>query len=186
MAAKNRRGAAAVLDGGQCGNFGTSIMAMRGLFFFLSVSMALLARSQGGTDALRDADDKARAKWNEVGSGPKHAAPVDTTRIYSINDLEQLPEFPGGLQAMYAFIGEQFQYTDTARSTAPGGRIYVSFVVERSGAVDQVRVLRGISTALNAEAERVVAAMPPWTPGKYFGGTVVACRMTIPIKCQPK
>ena len=142
--------------------------------------------AQTGVEPLRDADDKARDKWNEVSSGPRHAAPADTTRIYSINDLEQLPEFPGGMTAMNAFIADSFQYTDTARSSTPGGRIYVSFVVERTGAVTQVKVLRGLNAALNAEAVRVVSSMPPWTPAKYFGGTVVACRMTIPIRCEPK
>src|SRR6185295_251612 len=99
---------------------------MRPLILLLSFVTAAQVTAQSGVEPLRDADDKARDKWNEVSSGPRHAAPADTTRIYSINDLEQLPEFPGGMTAMNAFIADSFQYTDTARSSTPGGRIYIA------------------------------------------------------------
>ena len=86
--------------------------------------------------------------------------------------VENDPEFPGGLEAMYKFLAQNIKYPQLARENNITGRVYVTFVVERDGSVSGVRVLRDIGGGCGAEAVRVVKSMPKWTPGKQRGKPV--------------
>ena len=59
--------------------------------------------------------------------------------------------------------------------------VYVTFVVERSGAVTDVKILRGIGGGCDEEAVRVVKNMPKWEPGKQRGKPV-RVQFNMPIK----
>ena len=86
--------------------------------------------------------------------------------------VENDPEFPGGLEAMYKFLAQNIKYPQLARENNITGRVYVTFVVEKDGSVSGVRVLRDIGGGCGAEAVRVVKSMPKWTPGKQRGKAV--------------
>jgi protein TonB len=95
---------------------------------------------------------------------------VVETEIFTV--VESMPEFPGGEGAMMAFIARNIKYPTFAREGGIQGRVFVNFVVEPSGMVSNVRVLRGIGGGCDEEAVRVVESMPKWTPGKQRGKAV--------------
>ena len=97
---------------------------------------------------------------------------------------EVLPSFTGGMPALSAYIAKNMHYPDQAQRQHTGGKVYVSFIVNASGRVQDVQVVRGVGASLDDEARRLVWLMPPWQPGKQQGQPVrTAC--TIPIVFQP-
>ncbi len=113
-------------------------------------------------------------------SGEPVAPPTPEEQTEPFTVVEEMPVFPGGETAMYAYFAEQVKYPDEALATGAQGKVYVRYVVGREGDISQVEIFRGPSVALNKEAERVVKAMPRWTPGRQKG-KAVAVRMTLPV-----
>ncbi|MEZ4739680.1 MAG: energy transducer TonB [Flavobacteriales bacterium] len=85
---------------------------------------------------------------------------------------EVMPSFPGGQEAMYAYIGREMKYPDLAVDNGIQGVVFVTFVVERDGSISNAKVLRGIGGGCDQEAVRVVQGMPTWTPGTQDGKPV--------------
>ena len=94
--------------------------------------------------------------------------------------VEQMPEFPGGMQKAMEFLGKNIKYPVAAQEAKIEGRVIVQFVVERDGSVSDVKVMRGVNPELDAEAIRVVSMMPKWIPGKQRG-KAVAVKYTMPM-----
>lgn len=94
--------------------------------------------------------------------------------------VEEMPQFPGGNEAMIKFIAENLIYPKTAMDKGEQGRVIVSFVINKRGKVGDVKLIRSVSPELDAEAIRVIQAMPDWIPGKQKG-KAVNVRYTIPI-----
>jgi len=90
------------------------------------------------------------------------------------------PEYPGGLEAMYKFVQKHMNYPKSARKGGISGKVYVQFLVQKDGSVTDVQTIRGIQEDCNREAERVVAMMPKWRPGKK-DGVPVTVRYVIPL-----
>ena len=90
--------------------------------------------------------------------------------VYQI--AEEMPEFPGGVEALMDFVGKNVKYPEEAKEKEISGRVFVSFVIEKDGSVSNVKVLRGIGGGCDEEAIRVIKAMPKWTPGKQKGKPV--------------
>ncbi len=82
------------------------------------------------------------------------------------------PEFPGGMQALMAFLSNNMRYPALARAQMIQGRVYLSFVVEKDGTVTNIQLLRGIGGGCDEEALRVVGLMPAWKPGRQNGKPV--------------
>lgn len=100
--------------------------------------------------------------------------------VYDLGTVQVQPEFPGGMEAMYAFLKETVHYPDSALKEKVQGKVYVEFIVGADGKVRDVGLRRGVREDLNKEALRAVSSMPDWSPGK-MDGKVVATRFTIPI-----
>ena len=96
--------------------------------------------------------------------------------------VEQMPEFPGGQQAMMTFMQKHLVYPEDAREAGIQGRVILGFVVKSDGSIADVSVLRGVEGApsLDAEAERVVKSMPLWRPG-FQGGKAVNTKFNLPV-----
>jgi len=112
------------------------------------------------------------------------AVAQDTSRvkteepILDFADIE--PEYPGGQAAMQQFIQSHVIYPESSREMNEQGTVYVQFVVNLDGSITEVRVLKGVSDSLDAEAIRVIKLMPNWKPGMQ-AGKAVRIRYTIPI-----
>lgn len=94
--------------------------------------------------------------------------------------VEKMPEFPGGVGEMMKFLSMTIKYPVAAEKAGTQGRVIASFIVEKDGSVSSAKVQKSVSEELDAEALRVVNAMPKWTPGMQKG-QVVRVKYTIPI-----
>ena len=104
--------------------------------------------------------------------------PSETEMPFDV--VEQMPEYPGGIQEMMKFLSENVKYPVAAMKTGVQGRVVVQFIVEKDGTVTSGKVMRSVNEELDAEALRVVNAMPKWTPGKQKG-QAVRVKYTLPI-----
>ena len=94
--------------------------------------------------------------------------------------VEEQPQFPGGTQAMMKFLGENIIYPEEAHKNGIQGRVIVNFVVNKDGSLSDTKIVRGQDPLLDAEAIRVISAMPNWKPGMQKGEPVNV-RFTLPI-----
>ena len=99
--------------------------------------------------------------------------------------VEDMPAFPGGMEAMIQFISNNIQYPADAQKQKVDGRVLVNFVVEKDGSITEVKVIKPTFPSLDAEAVRVVKAMPKWKPG-YQKGQAVRVQFTMPINFSLK
>ena len=115
--------------------------------------------------------------------------PVETEpqskKVY--NSVEQMPEFPGGAAAMMRYLQENIKYPPEAAKNDIEGRVIVQFVIDETGQVGEVKVVRPVSEELDAEAVRVVKTFPKFEPGRQ-DGEAVSVWYTLPImfKIQAK
>lgn len=93
---------------------------------------------------------------------------------------EIMPEYPGGQMALLKFLANNVKYPISAQENGIFGRVFVSFVIDRTGEITNVRVARPVNPDLDKEAIRVVKSMPRWTPG-YQQGRPVNVSYTVPI-----
>ena len=105
-----------------------------------------------------------------------------------LDPAEPVPSYPGGVEAMKKFITDNLRYPQGEKNRE--GRVVVSFVVERNGALTDLEILRPLSPAFDAEALRVVKAMPRWNPGRQYmngyGLVPVRARYNVPITFKIK
>lgn len=96
--------------------------------------------------------------------------------------VEDMPDFKGkGLNGFRNWVMKNLEYPEIAAENGISGTVYVTFVVEPTGLVNKVTIVRGVDPALNKEAVRVVKTSPKWTPGKQRG-KAVRVAFTFPIK----
>lgn len=93
---------------------------------------------------------------------------------------EIMPEFPGGEQALYAFLYSQIKYPPLARELNIQGRVFIGFIIEKDGSVSNVHVMRGIGGGCDEEAVRAVSNMPRWNPGR-MGTQPVRVTYSLPV-----
>ena len=130
-------------------------------------------RQMGAIDVSDGVDDLTKKTvQEEVVIVEEKPAPKEDNIIYTTANVQQQPEFPGGVEAMYKWIGEHLQYPAAAAEEGAQGRVTVEFVVSKTGAIENVKVVRGRHPALDKEALRVVKAMPKWNPGRNNGQPV--------------
>lgn len=118
------------------------------------------ARGQAGTDDIPMLAVAVDAGEDNEADGP----PLKSADI--------MPSFPGGEAALYRFLSQQVRYPEQALRDGVEGEVYVRFVVETSGAISDVGILRGIGSGCDEEAIRVVRMMPLWIPGESAGRKV--------------
>jgi protein TonB len=93
---------------------------------------------------------------------------------------EVMPEFPGGMAALLAFIQKNLHYPAMAREEGVEGKVVIRFIVNTLGEIEGAKVERTIGGGCDKEALRVVNAMPKWKPGKQNGHNVKVY-YTLPI-----
>ena len=95
---------------------------------------------------------------------------VEEDRPYDA--VEQMPTFPGGEAELMKFIRDNLRYPLTAKKEGIQGRVILRFVVTKTGAIDNITVLRSLDPACDEEAIRLIKSMPRWIPGKQNGNNV--------------
>jgi protein TonB len=99
--------------------------------------------------------------------------------------VEEMPVFPGGNLELLKYLAAHTQYPEIAEENNIQGKVIVKFCVTSKGGIDQVSIFKGIDPELDAEAIRVVKALPSFKPGKQ-GGKPVPVWFSVPIIFQIK
>jgi protein TonB len=115
-----------------------------------------------------------KAKEVVVDEKPKE----EETKVFDV--VEQMPQFPGGPQALFEYLSKNIKYPVVAEENGIQGRVIVTFVVERDGSITDVKVAKSVDPSLDKEAMRVVKSMPHWIPGKQ-NGAAVRVKYTVPV-----
>ena len=83
-----------------------------------------------------------------------------------------MPEFPGGDVGLSKYLAENVKFPENAKKDSLSRKVFVQFVINQEGDVENVKVVRGVDKAFDKEAIRVVENMPKWEPAKQFGKPV--------------
>ncbi len=98
--------------------------------------------------------------------------------------VEDMPEFPCGENHLRKYIAENTVYPEEAKNKGLEGKVFINFLVSKTGEVQDVKVARGVDPLLDNEAIRVVQSMPKWKPGSQRGKPVEV-RFTLQISFPP-
>ncbi len=114
----------------------------------------------------------------QIAKAQKQAPAIDNSQVYTFAD--EMPEFPGGSQAMMKYLVKNLNYPQSAVEQGIQGKVLLSFVVRTDGSITDARVTRGIKGGCDEEAIRLLSTMPKWKPGKV-NGIIVPVQMMLPI-----
>lgn len=117
------------------------------------------------------------------GTGTETSGTVDPgNTIVASATLDKLPEFPGGINKFYTYVGNNFE----SPAIDSGGtiKVYVSFVIEKDGSMTDIHVQRDPGYGLGKEAVRVLKSLrTKWSPG-MIGSKPVRTAYNLPITVQ--
>lgn len=117
--------------------------------------------------------------WSQT--TPEKSTPNGAFNIPPPNgEIDVKPEFKGGQEALFAYIGENVKYPKSAEKAGVEGTVKVEFTVMADGKIEHAQIKSGAAAELNAEALRVVEGMPNWKPGMK-DGKAVKTQMVLPI-----
>ena len=123
-------------------------------------------------------------EMNTEEQAPEETEP-QSKKVY--NSVEQMPEFPGGAAGLMRYLQENIKYPPEAAKNNIEGRVIVQFIIDETGQVGEVKVVRPVSDELDAEAVRVVKTLPKFEPGRQDGEAVsVWYNLPIVFKLQAK
>ncbi|MBO7129326.1 MAG: TonB family protein [Prevotella sp.] len=110
----------------------------------------------------------------------KESEPPKTEDTNVYDQVEQMPQFPGGQAALIQYLAKNIKYPVAAEENGIQGKVVVSFIVERDGTISNVKIAKSVDPSLDREALRVVKSMPRWQPGKQKGANV-RVKYTAPV-----
>ena len=135
---------------------------------------------------------REKAAMKSYGEKGKYGALIITTKKHQeeldnepkqpdvFDVVEGMPQFPGGEAALMRYLSQNIRYPKEAMEAKTQGRVIVQFVIEKDGSISGAHVVKSVNPQLDAEALRVVSAMPNWTPGTHNGQTV-RVKYAVPI-----
>jgi TonB family protein len=130
-------------------------------------------------------DGNSRMNWNEAPLIQKvQLVPTKNSngkeKVEPFLVVEQMPDFPSGETALNKYLDDNLIYPYTAMINGIEGTVYIRFVVEKTGEITNVAILRGVNPELDKASIFIVSNMPKWTPGRQ-NGTSVPVYFTLPI-----
>lgn len=108
-------------------------------------------------------------------------APATDTTVLLL--VENMPEFPGGPEAMMKFISSNIRYPKAAIKNSVQGRVVASFIVNTDGSLSDIKLLKKLGWGCDEEVERVLLKMPLWQPGQQ-NGKLVRVQFNLPVAFQ--
>lgn len=106
---------------------------------------------------------------------------VDENSVYT--KVEKMPEYPGGQVALVKFISKNIKYPAKYKKAKVNGRVFVSFVIDKTGKVTMAKIVKSLNEECDAEALRVISKMPDWIPGEK-NGEKVAVQFGLPVNFE--
>jgi protein TonB len=132
-------------------------------------------------DELKIEDTEADANTQVTIVEIEEEAEVEEAQVFFI--VENMPEFPGGDLELRKYIAQNVSYPEIAKENGIQGRVFIQFVVNQKGEVEQVKVVRGVDPSLDKEAIRIIQSLPKWKSGSQRGKPVKVS-FTVPINFQ--
>lgn len=129
--------------------------------------------------------EKPKEEPYEAPKFDKKWAPVEPIVIDPdpIDFPDEMPQFEGGESEMFKYLSKNMKYPKVDLQLERQGTVFVEFVVGKNGKITEVKILRGVSETIDAEAIRVIQSMPNWLPGKQKGRAVkVRYKMPLTFK----
>jgi protein TonB len=102
-------------------------------------------------------------------------------RVEAFPTPEEMPAFPGGEEKCNQYIKDNLKYPQEAITNEIEGKVWVNFIIDKDGTINNISVIRGLSKECDAEAIRIIQNMPKWLPGKT-NGIPVATKLNLPIR----
>lgn len=99
---------------------------------------------------------------------------------YPLTELDAVPQFKGGAEGFYRFLGRTIIYPAKAKDNNTQGRVIVTFVVEKDGSISGAKIVHGIGDGCDEEVLRVMYLSPKWLPGTLYG-VLVRVQYSVPI-----
>lgn len=99
-------------------------------------------------------------------------APKEEVEEKPYTAVEQMPSFPGGDAELLNYIGKNLRYPTISQENGVQGKVYIRFVVSKTGVVQDAQVMRSLDPYCDKEALRVIKGLPKWVPGKQNGVNV--------------
>lgn len=106
---------------------------------------------------------------------------VDDEPVLSDTEVDSMAQFPGGEVALMRHFAQNIKYPDAAMKEGIQGAVMVSFVITSKGTVAKAKVEKSVDPLLDAEALRVVNALPKFKPAQK-NGKAVAVKFMLPVK----
>ncbi|PSK94154.1 energy transducer TonB [Taibaiella chishuiensis] len=94
-------------------------------------------------------------------------APVDEDKPSHDADIPAEPGYD-----IHKYLRENIVYPKKEFNEGIQGRVVVQFIVNRKGEIRKAKVINSVSPAIDAEALRVINAMPAWKPAMLHGAPV--------------
>lgn len=133
--------------------------------------------AQGKTSGEETVNDMGRADDTLIANDLQRVTSMDDD-VYEV--VEKMPKFPGGIAELMKYLSSNIKYPVEAHKAGIQGRVVVSFIVNKDGTVKDAKIVRSVDKSIDAEALRVISAMPKWQPG-YQDGKAVSVRYTVPV-----
>ena len=136
----------------------------------------------GQKDNEKGTEDRNVTKTlkDEVVVEKKEEKPKEEKKEEIFRSVEQMPQFPGGEAALMKYLQSHINYPPMAAENNVQGRVVVQFVVDKTGKVGEVKVVRSVDKDLDKEAVRVCKSLPKFTPGRQ-NGQAVSVWYTLPV-----
>ena len=142
---------------------------MKNLIFIILFSIAGLCFSQ--SEQVKDSVSI---------NGKKYKTQKDGSAFFIVKNngdtiyetIDQLPEFNSGAETLEHFLNENLKYPPEAKSANIQGKVYVNFIIDKSGSVTAINIVKGVHELLDNEALRIVNSFPKWSPGVQKGNAV--------------
>ncbi|MCZ4223704.1 energy transducer TonB [Pedobacter rhodius] len=93
-------------------------------------------------------------------------------KVYDFVSVDKVPAYPGGMQKFYEYLSKNIKFPEVAKKNGTKGKVGLSFVVENTGKLTAIQVVRGLTKETNAEAIRVLEESPKWNAGLVKGKPV--------------
>ncbi len=152
------------------------------------------------TDSVAESDTLISAKAAEGDStinsiGIDNASEIEATDAEELDieeiiekgkiyyTVDKMPEFKGGEMALRRYIAQNLKYPEAAYKNGIYGMVFVRFCVTTNGAIDNIKIMKGVNPLLDNEVLRIIKSLPAWMPGEHKGEKV-AVWITIPINFQ--
>lgn len=147
----------------------------------IATNDSIIDKLTGNTAKAGDSSAVDPSLIQDFPPGPIYIEEPEPTNDVPFTYVEQMPEFPDGLKAMYEYINKESRYPSIARDNRISGTVVLQFVVSKEGDLKNIKVVKGFGGGLNEEAVRVVSGMPRWKPGRH-NGKPVPVTYTLPFK----